>query len=228
MASEEIRELRRILRFRNLMVREATRMKNKMSGLLMEVGAPYNKRSLHGVKYFHNLLASIEDVPDSVIQMLKLSRTGLEVFTGIQKQLISTLIKHQDIRDRVKLLRSIKGVGEVTALTWVLEVGDPDRFRSIRHAVSYCGLSSGQKESAGKNQRGPISKKRNKHLQTVLIEAAKLAPRFNPELAELYALELERGHRNRATIAVARKLTAFLLAVDRRRTAFVPKDKTAD
>ncbi len=43
MMSEELRELRRILRYRNMIVRTATRMKNKISGLLMEVGADYNK-----------------------------------------------------------------------------------------------------------------------------------------------------------------------------------------
>lgn len=74
-----------------------------------------------------------------------------------------------------------------------------------------------------KEQRGPISKKRNKHLQTKLIEAAKLAPHWNPQLAELHEKELTRGNRNRATLAVARKLVEYLLAVDRRGTPFVAK-----
>jgi transposase len=81
--------------------------------------------------------------------------------------------------------------------------------------VSYCGLTSPQKESAGKNQRGPISKKRNKHLQTMLVEASKLAPRWNPQLAIIHERELKRGSRNRATLAVARKMAAYLLAVDK-------------
>jgi hypothetical protein len=51
----------------------------------------------------------------------------------------------------------------------------------------------------------PISKQRNKHLQCVLIEAAKLGPRLSPDLALLYDRENQRGHANRATLAVARK-----------------------
>jgi len=47
MMPEELRELRRILRYRNLVVRTATQMKNRISGLLMEVGVSYNKRRLH-------------------------------------------------------------------------------------------------------------------------------------------------------------------------------------
>ena len=102
-----------------------------------------------------------------------------------------------------------------TALTWALEVADPQRFSSIGHAVSYCGLTSAFRSSAGKEQRGPISKQRNAWLQTVLIEAAKLAPRWNPQLAMLHAKELALGHPNRATLQVARKLVAYLLAVDK-------------
>jgi hypothetical protein len=63
--------------------------------------------------------------------------------------------------------------------------------------------------------RGPISKQRNKHLQTILIEAAKLAPRYHPQLAAVHERELGRGNRNRATLAVARKMVAYLMAVDR-------------
>jgi len=48
------------------------------------------------------------------------------------------------------------------------------------------------------------------------VEAAKLAPRLCPELARLHTRELTRGGRNRATLAVARRLVAWLLAVDRR------------
>ena len=54
----------------------------------------------------------------------------------------------------------------------------------------------------------------------MLIEAAKLAPRYNERLRELYQRECDRGPRNRATVAVARKLVAYLLAVDRRRRDF--------
>ena len=220
MASEDIRELRRILRYRNLIVRTAVKMKNKISGLLMEVGAQYNKKRLHGRKYFEELLERVEDVPPSVIELLRLSRFGLDMFQGVQKNLIETLRCNELIRERVERLMTIPGIGEVTALTWVVEIGDVNRFSTIRQAVSYCGLCSAQKESAGKSERGPISKKRNKHLQTVLIEAAKLAPRWNPPLAEVYAKELRQGNHNSATLAVARKLVAYMLAVERRQTGF--------
>jgi len=219
-APVEIRELRRLLRYRNVVVAQAVRMKNKMSGLLMEVGAEYNKQQLHGKKYFLELLGNLEEVPESVKDLLRLSRGALEMFETTQQQLVSRLQKEPLLVKRLAVLKSIRGVGDVTALTWALEIGDPRRFSSISDAVSYCGLTSALNSSADKQQRGPISKQRNAHLQTVLIEAAKLAPRWNPQLAAIHERELARGNRNRATLEVARRLVAYLLAVDKSGQSF--------
>jgi transposase len=214
-ATPRVRELRRLLRYRNLVVSEAVRMKNKMAGLLMETGAIYVKEKLHRKKYFATLLEELEEVPESVIDLLRLSRGALEMFETTQKRLVRELLADPELTQRIERLMTIPAVGEITALTWALEIGDPRRFRSGGEAMSYCGLTAALKSSAGKQQRGPISKQRNRWLQTTLIEAAKLAPRWNPPLAALHARELERGHRNRATLAVARKLVAYLLAVDK-------------
>ena len=220
MAPTAQRDLRRVLRYRNLLVREAVKMKNKTAGLLMEVGAIYNKKRLYGKKYFNQLLEDLDYVPDSVVSLLKISRSNLEIFTGLQKTLIAGLLADPQLKQRVELLMTIPGIGEITALTWVLEIGEVKRFGRISHAVSYCGLCSAQNESAGKAKRGPISKKRNKHLQSVLVEAAKLAPRWNPELAIFHEKELCKGNRNRATLAVARKLVAYMMAVDKGQRKF--------
>jgi transposase len=228
MAPAEIRELRQVLRYRNLMVRESVRLQNKTAGLLMESGAEYDKKKLDGKKYFRELLATVEDVPDSVLELLRLNRSTQEVFDQNQRRLIRGLQEHPLLAERLKRLMTIPGIGEVTALTWALEVGDPGRFRSVKRAVSYCGLCSGQHESAGKNRRGPLSKQRNKHLQTILIEAAKLAPRWNEPLAREHAKALSRGADcNQATLQVARKLVAFLLAVDRSGKGFEPREVEA-
>lgn len=225
MAPSELRELRRMLRYRNHICRTAVKEKNKISGLLMEVGASYNKKRLHGKKYFSQLIENVEYVPQSVLTMLRLSRSNLEIFMDIQKRLVAAIKSNKIIKDRVQRLLSIQGIGEITALTWVLEIGEPERFHSIAQAVSYCGLCSAQKESAGKQYRGPISKKRNKHIQTVLVEAAKLAPQWNPHLARVHQKELAKGNRNKATLAVARKLVAYMLAVDKNKRPFQSKAK---
>ncbi len=216
MAEPWVRELRRILRYRNLLVREAARLKIKTASLLMEVGAEYDKQRLHGERYFQALLNDLDDIPESVVELLEMTHSGMKIFQANQRRLINLLVEHPALSERVNLLMTIPGVGEVTALTWALEIDNPHRFSSYKKAVSYCGLCSAQNESGGKSKRGPLSKQRNKHLQTMLIEAAKLAPRYNPQLAEVYEKERGRGaNRNRATLAVARKMVSYLLYVDK-------------
>jgi transposase len=215
MASSRARELRRLLRYRNLVVRQATRMKNRIAGLLMETGTPYNKQRLHGRRYFAELLGNLQETPDSVQGLLRISRSQVELFETIQRKLVQELRSNPELAERVERLMSIDGVGEILALTWVLEIGEVNRFSSIGRAQSYCGLTSAQNNSAGVEYGGPISKQRNKNLQTMLVEAAKLAPRWNSELAALHERELARGNRNRATLAVARKMVAYLMAVDK-------------
>lgn len=220
MASPEIRRLRELLRYRTTMVEMATKMKNKISGLLMMNGIEYDSRRLHRKNYFSELLTELSQTPESIRWMMEQSRQGVEIFSRAQKEIVTTLERNPLLCQRVERLKTIEAVGSITALTWALEVGDPNRLGSIAKAISYCGLCSALDESAGKQKRGPLSKQRNKHLQTILIEAAKLAPCHSSELRALYEKELKRGNKNRATLAVARKLVTWLLAVDKKQEPF--------
>jgi transposase len=115
-------------------------------------------------------------------------------------------------------------VGPITALTWALEIGEVSRFGSVKQAISYCGLCGDEKSSADKVMRTPLWKQRNKHIQRVLVEAAKLAPKLDHELALVYDKEKQKGNANRATLAVARKMVSWLLAVDREQRDFVSSE----
>lgn len=221
MAPAEWRELRRLLRYRQLMVRQAVRMKNKAAGLLMEVGAESSKEKLDQKAYFGQLLETVADVPQSVKELLRMNRAARDLFERAQRKLVLGLLKNPLLRERVELLRSIGGVGEILALTWALEAGEPGRFRTMGNAISYCGLTGAQDSSAGQDRRTPISKQRNKHLQAVLIEAAKVAPQWNPQLRDVYDRARLGGNANQATLEVARKLVRYLLSVDRARKPFV-------
>jgi transposase len=212
----QLRQLRRVLRYRNLLVRASVQMQNKIAGLLLEMGVEYDTPRLHRKKYFGQLLEEKHaEIPASARRLLAFSREQYETLHRMELQLLRGLEQHPDIAQRVARLMTIPGVGPVLGLTWALEVGPVERLGNLSRAISFCGLSSALRESAGKQTRGPISKQRNAHLQTVLIEAAHLASRWNPLLAEVRQRELQRGNPNRATLAVARKLVAFLMAADR-------------
>jgi transposase len=208
-------QLREQLRYRSLIVRTSVLFKNKTAGLLIENGVPYETSKLHGKKYFAALLRDAEGMSEQLRRLLSFNRSQLETLARIDRAIIAILLEEPLLCERVKQLRTVDGVGEITALTWALETGDPGRFRNVKHAISYCGLCAAQRESAGVQKRGPISRQRNILLQTTLIEAAHLAPRFNQTLRAVHQAELAKGHHNRATLEVARRLVRYLLAIDR-------------
>jgi transposase len=223
MASTAIRDRRRTLRYRHLLVRQMVQMKNRVSGLLLETGVTHNKQRLHQVKYFRELLTD-EEVSETIRPLLRLSHETIMRLQKTEAALIRSLERDPALVERIKNLKTIPGVGVITALTWALEMDDVSRFRSLKQAISYCGLCGDERSSADKVLRTPISKQRNKHIQSVLVEAAKFAPQQSHELALIYEREKQKGNSNRATLAVARKLVAYLLAVDRERRPFKPAE----
>ena len=214
--SPELGALRRQMRFRRRVVEEQTRFKNFTAGLLMQRGVEYERRRLHGKRYFQDLMKANDWAGEEMKPLLHFNREQIEALGQMDRRLIGMLEKHPLLEQRIAALQQIEGVGPVTALTWALEIGTPARFRSVSKAQSYAGLTSAFWESAGKQKHGPISKQRNAHLQSVIIEAAKLAPLHNQKLKAVYQKHRETGaDENLATLEVARKLVTYLLAADR-------------
>ena len=111
MAAREIRDRRRVLRYRNLLVRETVRMKNKVSGLLMKAGIAYNQGKLHQKRYFGELLKEQQaEMPESLPELLRLSRSNIETLTRMDRQLLRGLEKDRLLRERVERLATIPGV----------------------------------------------------------------------------------------------------------------------
>ena len=199
--------------------------RSTISALLMEAGVSYNKQRLHKAGYFRELLASNPDIDEGLrARAAAVMPRDRGAPQKTERALVRSLESAALLIDRVERLMTIPAVGPITALTWALEVREVQRFPSIR-AISYCGLCGAEKSSGSTVQRTPLSKQRNKHLQTTLIEAAKMAPRNSPALAMLYDQKKQKGNANRATLAVARKLVAYLVAVDRRQKEFLTVER---
>jgi len=101
----------------------------------------------------------------------------------METALIHSLQQDRLLAERVERLMSIPAIGPITALTRALEIGVVQRISSIKKAISNCGLCGDEQRSANSVQHMPIWTQRNKHLQTTLIEAAQMAPRYSPTLA---------------------------------------------
>jgi transposase len=222
MLPPKVRQVRELLRYRNWLLAQCTRFKNKINGELMMNGHEFNKKKLHNKGYFQELLDSLE-TDKNLLEILNMSRNQLELLKQLERRVKRLIYTHPEITERVELLTTIPGVGEITALTWTLEVWEPTRFSNYKKAISYCGLCAGQDQSGEKTKRGPLSKQRNKRLQWVLIEAAKVAVHRikDPTLVSIYQKTAAKKNNNAATVAVARHLVKWLMAVDKRGTPFV-------
>jgi transposase len=72
---------------------------------------------------------------------------------------VTSLERDPLLAERLKRLRTVPGVGPITALTWALEMGDFTRFPSTKEAISYCGLCGDESSSADEErQRGSTNR----------------------------------------------------------------------
>ena len=91
-------------------------MKNRISGLLMETGVSHNKQRLHKVKYFRELLATNEEVNESIRPLLRESRDTIVRLRKTEYALVSSLQRDPLLAERIKRLRTVPGVGPITAI----------------------------------------------------------------------------------------------------------------
>jgi transposase len=106
MASTQIRDRRRTLRYRHLLVRQMVQMKHRISGLLMETGVSHNKQRLHKVGYFRELLSSNEEVNDSIWPLLRLSRDTIVRLQKTEYALVRSLERDPLLAKRIQRLRT--------------------------------------------------------------------------------------------------------------------------
>ena len=116
---------------------------------------------------------------------------------------------HEDAR--VRLLMTHPGVGPITALAFVLVVGDVSRFARSKKLASYLGLIPSEDSSGTRRRLGGISKQGNTLLRTLLVEAGQSAARCDPELKRAYQrLCHKKQHTGIGKVMVARKLAVRL------------------
>jgi transposase len=122
----------------------------------------------------------------------------------------------QETYPEVELLKQVKGVGDLIALTYVLTLEDPRRFGKSREAGCFVGLQPGRRNSGQSEPQMHISKEGDRYLRTLLVQGAHyiLGPFGEDSDLRRWGLKLaQRGGKNakkRAVVAVARKLAVLL------------------
>jgi transposase len=118
--------------------------------------------------------------------------------------------KAADEHPQAKLLMTQPGVGPNTALAFVLTIGDANRFRRGKQVASYLGLIPREESSGGRQKLGAITKQGNRLLRSLLVEAAQIAVRYDPQFRREYQHRCHQKPKGVAKVAAARKLAVRL------------------
>ena len=200
----ELRALRDLMRKRAQLVRQRTSQILSIHNLLARNLA----KSLKGddIKRLEDGaidgLALLEDQKRAVKANVAVMRC-LEVQIRLLERAI--LAKGR-LREEFHGLQTVSGIGEVLALTIVLETGDIHRFASAGKFASYARMVDSRRESNGKSKGVGNRKCGNKHLSWAFIEAAHCAVRYDPSVRRFYQRKCAKGLSVVAIKAVAHKL----------------------
>ena len=112
--------------------------------------------------------------------------------------------------EKARLLMTQPGVGPITSLAFVLTMGDVNRFPRGKQVASYLGLIPREYSSGGTQRLGSISKQGNRFMRMLLVEAAQVAVRIDPQMRNEYLHRCHRKAKGVAKVAAARKLAIRL------------------
>src|SRR5438046_938251 len=128
-----------------------------------------------------------------------------------QSEALDQAVKAEAQRDKMALLLQTQpGVGPITALAYVLTMGDVGRFPRGKQVASYLGLIPREHSSGGRQKLGAITKQGNRMLRMLLVEAAQIAVRYDPEFRREYLHRCHQKPKAVAKVAAARKLAVRL------------------
>lgn len=202
-----------VVKARQLLVDTRTKLVNHVRGILKSYGLKMKKCT---TSTFASQVKEI--IPEELMPALE---PVLEILEGLRVQ-----IRSQDkaiealVADKYQIecdaLQQVDGVGPVTALTFVLTIDDPYRFKKSRDVGSYLGLRPRRSESGDSSPQLSISKAGDKRLRMLMVQCAHyiLGPFGKESDLRVWGLRKaevggRRGKR-RAVVAVARKLSVLM------------------
>ena len=201
-APAKVRQLRSLLRHRISLVRLGTQQRNRIHAVA--AGHGYDRSASYWTGPGRGWLAEL-DLPAASREIVADCLAVIDGLAPLTGRIDSELHARAKADPRVKVLRTLPGVGEFTALVMLAEIGDITRFGSARKLASWAGLTPTVRGSDRTVRHGHISRQGSAWLRWVLNQAAQTARR-SPEFAATYSGIAQRRGKKIATIAIARKL----------------------
>jgi transposase len=203
----EQRDLRQLVLHRHKLVMIRSRVKNELQHLSLNKGMQ-KKRTLWS-QAGQKMLRELPLKPWASCRRADLLGL-LDMLDQQIGKLDQAVQKAADEHPQAKLLMTQPGVGPNTALAFVLTIGDANRFRRGKQVASYLGLIPREESSGGRQKLGAITKQGNRLLRSLLVEAAQIAVRYDPQFRREYQHRCHQKPKGVAKVAAARKLAVRL------------------
>jgi transposase len=161
----ELRDQRELLRLRIFLVRLRTRVKNRIHGTLARYNIQVAGADLFGVEARLRLNERLPELPthchDAVRQEL-VTLDFLETQIELTERRLEAITK---VSAEADLLKTLPCVGKILSMVLMLEIGRIDRFPTVAHLASYCGLVPRVRSSGGRTHMGQVCSNVNRNLK---------------------------------------------------------------
>ena len=194
-------------------VKDQTRCKNRISQMLFFQGMTPNLDGNTGIVYWSkNYIEKLKMLKMSTVEARQVLDLLIESFENTRDLVLKTtkqmrqMAKTERYKEKIELIRTVPGIGEIGALLFLTEIGDFKRFHGVDHFASYIGLIPNTKSSGENDSIGGITNRSNSKLREVLIEASWMAIRLDPAMTLYFSDYCKRMPKNKAIIKIAKKL----------------------
>ncbi|HRN58105.1 MAG TPA: IS110 family transposase [Agriterribacter sp.] len=215
---EQLQKHRNLIRFRKRVVADLGRSKNRLKSILKYQGIEI-PRQFDNSSWSNNFLEWVsreaqkdQDLTDILLLMLEEIRALKSLLLNVNRK-VRALTRHERYQKMIERLMSIPGVGEITAITFLLEVGDIRRFKRFDQLNSMVGFYPDSHSSGETNRHTGISNRSNKYLRSMLIESSWQLIRHDMEMNDMYQELKKRMKGTEAIVRIARKLLRKMRAM---------------
>ena len=196
-------ELRSKVRLRHTLIEERGEWQQRIQAQLYHHGVPRRRQLLTAER--RGWLEQLE-LPDAARRQLEVALAMIDAVDGQLRPLDRELRAFARRQSGCRALMGHYGIGEITSVAIVAELGDCRRFSSSRRAVRYAGLDITVSASDRRRSPGHLSRQGPPTLRWALYEAAQVARRAGSPDRSYYEQAADRLGGNRACLAIARKL----------------------
>jgi len=220
-------EYRYLARYRYNLIKDQTRIKNRIKSTLYQFGfrVPLEFEDRRWSGQFIEWLAALrfdttyaQYAFEDQITQLKQMRLRLTQTLKKMKTMVKEVLPMSSV---YSYLLSVPGIGSITAVALLTEIMDIRRFQKTDQLVSFVGLTPSVRSSDEKETLYGVTPRRNKHLRSMMVEAAWKAAAIDSVLTMKFGKLCRRMHRNKAIIRIAKMLLSRVHYVWRNQKTYV-------